>query len=79
MKPLVILIGILGAFSLSGCSTTAAGKIGMLDNRVSCTLDGKHMLFSSMYGPVGVTAKVEDADGSVICSKTPIQSTAKEN
>lgn len=57
------------AFLFSGCASSTAGKIGMLDNRVSCTLDGKHMLFSSMYGPVGITAKVEEADGKVICSK----------
>ena len=63
---------------LTGCSTTAAGKIGMLDNRVSCTLDGKHMLFSSMYGPVGVTAKVEDADGIGVCKSSSSLGQIKE-
>ena len=79
MKASLILIGMIGASCLlGGCSTSTVGKIGMLDNRVSCTLDGKHMLFNSMYGPIGVTAKVEDADSIGVCkSSAPLGQTTE--
>lgn len=49
--------------ALSGC----ASLDGMLENRVSCTLDGKQALYSSMYGPVGITSMVSDGDSAAIC------------
>lgn len=70
MKRMLGVYTLLASLFLSGCSTTAAGKIGMLDNRVSCTLDGKHLLFNSMYGSVGITAKVADEDGKATCAKS---------
>ena len=49
---------------LSGCST-----LEMLDNRVSCTVDGGQAYVNSMYGPFGVTSKIAEKDGVVICKK----------
>ena len=43
---------------LSGCST-----LEMLDNRVSCTVDGGQAYVNSMYGPFGVTSKIAEKDG----------------
>ncbi len=59
------LILIACAAMLSGCASLE----GLLDNRVSCTLDGKQALYSSMYGPIGVTSKVSDSDSGVICKR----------
>ena len=59
------LILIACAAMLSGC----ASLDGLLDNRVSCTLDGKQALYSSLYGPIGVTSKVSGADSEAICKR----------
>lgn len=58
MKKLILL----AAIALSGCGT-------MFENRLSCTVDGSQALFTSKYGPVGITAKVEESDAKVICKK----------
>ncbi len=62
---MIRLLFALALVSLTGC----ASLDGMLDNRVSCTLDGKQALYSSMYGPIGVTSKVSDSDSGVICKR----------
>lgn len=49
---------------LSGCSS-----LEMLENRVSCSADGKYAFVNSMYGPVGVTSKVAASDAKVICKE----------
>ncbi len=49
---------------LSGCAS-----LDFLENRVSCSVDGKQAYVNSMYGPVGVTSKVAKADAAVICGK----------
>ncbi|MES2958508.1 MAG: hypothetical protein V4792_09980 [Pseudomonadota bacterium] len=50
--------------ALSGCSTLGA----KIDNRVSCTLGGDKMLYTSMWGWVGVTSEV-DARDAAQCAK----------
>lgn len=62
MKNIAILSLIL---LMSGCSTLA----GKLDNRVSCTLAGDKMLYSSMYGPIGITSEVAAADAKLCAVK----------
>jgi hypothetical protein len=61
MKTLLALSAIL---MLSGC----ANLKGMFANRAACTLDGKQMLVASMYGPIGIASKIDDADGAVVCA-----------
>lgn len=61
MKRSILLAGMV--LALSGC----ASLDGMLENRVSCTLDKKQALYSSMYGPIGVTSLVSDSDSAAIC------------
>lgn len=60
MRPLLLLpiLALLG-----GCSTLDK----VLENRVSCTLDRKQALYSSMYGPIGITSKVSEGDSTTIC------------
>lgn len=58
MKLCLLLLTVL----LSGCSTVSS-----FDNRVSCSLDGKEAYVNSMYGPLGVTSKVDKRDAEVIC------------
>jgi hypothetical protein len=60
MKVTGILVSLL---LLSGCEST--GK--MLENRLSCTLSGDTAYVTSMYGPIGVTNKIAEADARVAC------------
>ncbi len=53
-------------FTLAGCATLDG--LG-LENRVSCTKGGTTALYSSMYGPLGVTSKVAQVDADEICKK----------
>lgn len=62
------LLLILAAALLAGCSTLDS----MLINRVSCTLDRKQGAFVSWYGPIGISAKIADADAEVMCQGTPV-------
>lgn len=63
MKKYFILAAILAA--LSGCATIS----DQLENRVSCTVDGKKAFFNSMFSILGITYRIDDADAKVICSK----------
>ena len=58
------LLATLAALLLCGCSTLES-----LENRVSCSADGKHAYINSLYGPVGVTSKIAAADAKVICKE----------
>lgn len=49
---------------LTGCAT-----IGQFDNIVSCAKAGDIAVYSSMYGPLGVSSKVREADAKAICAK----------
>jgi hypothetical protein len=62
MNRILILAALL---ALSGCSTLK----GTFANRASCSLDGHLLLVSSMYGPIGITSKVDEADAAVVCTK----------
>lgn len=50
---------------LSGCSTA-----NLLTNRVACTVDGKQAHYVSLYGPLGIASKVDEADAEVICKRS---------
>lgn len=63
MKKYFILAAILAAFS--GCATIGE----QLENRVSCTVDGKKAFFNSMFSILGLTYRIDDADAKVICNK----------
>lgn len=63
-----IIIILAVAALLAGCSTLDS----MLINRVSCTLDRKQGAFVSWYGPIGISAKIADADAEVMCQGTPV-------
>lgn len=58
MKTLVLLAV---AVSLTGCGT-------IFENRVACTLDGKHAVFLSKYGAVSVGAQIAKDDADVLCA-----------
>ena len=62
MKKLLI-VAMLAA--LSGCATIGE----QLENRVSCTVDGKKAFFNSMFSILGITYRIDEADAKVICSK----------
>lgn len=53
----------LTAVLLAGCSTVSS-----FDNRVSCSLDKQEAYVNSMYGPLGVTSKIDKRDAQVICA-----------
>lgn len=59
MKKLALLLLTL---LLPGC-----GELKFLENRVSCTLDGKQGYFCSNYGPLCVGAKIAPEDVAVMC------------
>lgn len=66
MKTLLIATSMI---VLSGCSTF---NPELLDNRVSCTLGRDTALYSSMYGPIGITSKVSQKDSPIICPPVPV-------
>lgn len=59
MKKSLILLLTLTA--LTGCATNKT-----FANRVSCTVDGSSVIISSMYGPFGLTTKVDGDDAAAI-------------
>ena len=53
----------LCALALAGCATID----GKLDNRVVCTAAKDRAFVVSEWGPVGISARIHDADRAVIC------------
>lgn len=62
MKSFTIAICLL---LLSGC----ANLKGTFANRAACTVSGQQLLIASMYGPIGIVSKVDEADSAAICKK----------
>ena len=60
MKALILLCALL----LAGCGTNPFK--GEFTNRVSMTLGGDEAHISSMYGPLGITSKVDPKDAEVL-------------
>jgi hypothetical protein len=63
MRLLLILLPAL----LVGCSSNP------LTNRISVTLDGKDAYVNSMYGPIGVTSKIDPKDAEVLREITKLK------
>jgi aromatic ring-opening dioxygenase LigB subunit len=59
MKSLILL-----SLLLAGCGTNPFK--GEFTNRVSMTLGGDEAHISSMYGPIGITSKVDQKDAEVL-------------
>ncbi len=59
------LLVLVVVFGLSGCASISK----TFANRVSCTVDGKRALVSSMYGPVGMASLVDADDAAALCRK----------
>lgn len=59
-KALLLFITLMTA----GCSTLDK----VLENRVSCTLDGKMGVYSSFYGPLALGSKIAEADAAKMCN-----------
>ena len=59
MRYLILLSALL-----AGCGTNPFK--GTLTNRVSMTLGGDEAHISSMYGPIGITSKVDPKDAEVL-------------
>jgi aromatic ring-opening dioxygenase LigB subunit len=55
---------ILLSLMLTGCGTNPLA--GKFTNRVSMTLGGDEAHVSSMYGPIGITSKVDPKDAEVL-------------
>lgn len=53
-----ILIPLAISAALAGCSTTP----GRFDNVLTISLTGDRAFVSSLYGPVGITAELREAD-----------------
>lgn len=49
---------------LAGCGSTQ-----MLENRAVCTVDGSEAHVISKWGPVGIGAKLAEADARVMCKR----------
>lgn len=56
--------------ALATLSTGCASLDGALVNRVACTLDRQQGAFISWYGPIGISAKIADADAKVMCPES---------
>ena len=58
IRPLFwLLVLVAAAIQLSGCAVD-----GQLQNRVSTTLGCDQALYTSMYGPIGITSKIDGRD-----------------
>lgn len=55
---------ILAAISLGGCATL---DTKFLENRVVCTVAKDEAHVVSKWGPIGLAAKIAEADTKVIC------------
>jgi hypothetical protein len=55
---------VLSVILLAGCGSNPFK--GTLTNRVSMTLGGDEAHVSSMYGPIGITSKVDPKDAEVL-------------
>ena len=53
---------------LAGCSTLDR----IMENRVACSLDRTQGAFISWYGPLGISAKIAEADAEARCTMTPV-------
>lgn len=53
---------------LAGCGTLDR----VLENRVACSLDRSQGAFISWYGPLGISAKIAEADAEAMCKTTPV-------
>jgi hypothetical protein len=56
---------VCAALALAGCSSSAR----LLENRVTCTVDGAEAHVVSKWGPVGIAARVADSDAKVVCKR----------
>lgn len=56
------------ALLLAGCSTLDH----VMENRVACSLDRTQGAFISWYGPLGISAKIAEADAAAMCQVTPV-------
>lgn len=63
MKKLLIVAML--AITMSGCATISE----QLENRVSCSVDGKKAFFNSMFSILGITYRVDERDAKIICNK----------
>jgi len=53
---------------LAGCSTLDR----IMENRVACSLDRTQGAFISWYGPLGISAKIAEADAKTMCEAVPV-------
>lgn len=70
MKSLLILAA---ALALAGCSSLK----GKFENRVAVTVDMKHALFVSKYGPLGISADVKQSDADAIIAGVKARAAAE--
>jgi len=52
---------VIGALALSGCATET------FTNRLACTVAGDLAYHVSMYGPIGISSKIDAKDSKVVC------------
>ncbi|MBL8361419.1 MAG: hypothetical protein JNN18_13080 [Rubrivivax sp.] len=62
------LLILAAAAALAGCSTLDR----VMENRVACSLDRTQGAFISWYGPLGISAKIAEADAKVMCEAVPV-------
>lgn len=62
------MIILAAAAALSGCSTLDR----VMENRVACSLDRTQGAVISWYGPLGIGAKIAEADAKVMCEAVPV-------
>ncbi len=62
------IIIMVAAALLAGCSTLDR----VMENRVACSLDRSQGAFISWYGPLGISAKIAEADAEAMCKVTPV-------
>lgn len=62
------LLALIPVVLLAGCASPK-----WLENRLSCTVDGKEAHVVSKWGPVSIGSKLADADARVVCQAQSVR------
>lgn len=67
------LLALIPVALLAGCASAPK----WLENRLSCTVDGKEAHVLSKWGPVSIGSKLADADARVVCQGQAVRGSSQ--
>lgn len=64
-------IALITLAALAGCGSITSGIGAQMENRIACTAAKDKLFVVSLYGPVGISSTIAEADRAVICGAAP--------